>query len=541
MKKQDLLKTIDRELLDNLYGFCYVRTSDSREAQELCSDIVFELIKTANSVGEIGEVYPFLWRVARNVYADFCRQKTRRAEMLYQGDSEEVLALLASKQEDDDSEEQLKIIYRRIAFLTKAYREVMISFYLDGLSTEKIAALQGISETAVRQRLFSARKKIQKEVKNMTDTTTKPIALNTVEFAIHGMGNPNWGDPRTVCTRQFSKQILRLCQKKSQTAAEIAEKLNVPTVYVEEELDILIHGANGTYGLLRKLDNGKYAVNFVLLDTPEFEKASSVYKEQLPALCDIIAAYIENHREKYLAFPYLNKKADFNLILWQQLYILADNFSNRVEHILAKKYFADTPETRRPFSLYGHVYNGRSFGGGLNGIHAHNICGYKEVYAGNIDMKWIKSHFYCGQNLSMDPQLQLAIRAIEGLKVDELSELEREHAAKAVECGYLYREEDTLYTKILVSDKEDNDKLYSVSCQLSGESYEANAELTARRIADLTRKVLPDYLLGEWRFLNVLASLPLRESVAGYLIDKGVLTPPENGIGAEGCWMTVQR
>lgn len=541
MKKQELLKIIDRELLDNLYGFCYGRTSDSREAQELCSDIVFELIKTANSVGEIGEVYPFLWRVARNVYADYCRQKSRRAEMLYQGDSEEELALIASNQEDDDSEELLKVIYRRIAFLTKAYREVMILFYLDGLSTAKIAALQGISETAVRQRLFSARKKIQKEVKDMTDTTTKPIALNTVDFAIHGMGNPNWGDPRNVCTRQFSKQILRLCQKKPETAAEIAEKLNVPTVYVEEELDILSYGTNGKYGLLRKLDNGKYAVNFVLLGASEFERAISIYEEQIPALCDIIAAHIEKHREKYLAFPYLNKKADFNLILWQQLYYLADNFADRVEQILAKKEFADTPENRRPFTVYGYLYNGRDFGGGMNGIHAQNICGYEKVYVNNIDMKWIKSHFYCGRNLSQDPQLQLAIRAIEGLKIDKLSELEKEHAAKAVECGYLYREEDTLYTKILVSAKKDEDRLYSVSCQLSGGNYEANAELTARRIADLTRKVLPDYLLGEWRFLNMLASLPLRESVADYLIDKGVLTPPENGVGAEGCWMIVSK
>ena len=37
----------------------------------------------------------------------------------------------------DDSAEVLRAIYRRIAFLTKAYREVMIMYYIDGYPTAK--------------------------------------------------------------------------------------------------------------------------------------------------------------------------------------------------------------------------------------------------------------------------------------------------------------------------------------------------------------------------------------------------------------------
>ena len=33
MKKQELLKYFDDELMDKLYGFCYGRTGDSYEAQ----------------------------------------------------------------------------------------------------------------------------------------------------------------------------------------------------------------------------------------------------------------------------------------------------------------------------------------------------------------------------------------------------------------------------------------------------------------------------------------------------------------------------
>ena len=53
MKKQELLRQFDDDLLDKLFGFCYVRTNDSYEAQELCSDIVFALVRAVHTDGEI--------------------------------------------------------------------------------------------------------------------------------------------------------------------------------------------------------------------------------------------------------------------------------------------------------------------------------------------------------------------------------------------------------------------------------------------------------------------------------------------------------
>ena len=259
MKKQELLNYVNDELLDKLFGFCYSRTNDSYQAEELCSDIVYALVKAAHTDGEIESAYPFIWRVARNVYADFSEKKRKRTDTFYSGDPE---ALLQNVAEDDGygaNEELLTAVYRRIAFLTKAYREVMIMFYLDGLSSAEIAKKQGTSEGAIRQRLFSARQKIKSEVEEMSDAYNKPISLDeNINYVIWGTGNPSWGDTRDGFERTFSKHILWLCRKKAMSASEIAEELNVPTVYVEEELEILRKGENGEYGLLRRLDNGKY-------------------------------------------------------------------------------------------------------------------------------------------------------------------------------------------------------------------------------------------------------------------------------------------
>lgn len=541
MIKNELLKVMDDELLEKLYGFCYARTNDSYEAQELCSDIIFELVKAAHTDGSVDNLYPFIWRIARNVYADFLERERRHAAVFYEGNSEELFSVIAAPEQEDDSGELLGAVYRRIAFLTKAYREVMVQFYIDGLSTAEIARLQNTSETAVRQRLFAARKKVKSEVDEMNEMYNRPVALDKIEYVLWGTGNPGWSDPRKVCTRQFSKHIIWLCHTKPMSASEIAYELNVPTAYVEEELEILTSGENDRYGLLRKLDNGKYAINFILLDRETMRRANEIYLEQFPGICDIICDFIDRNRDKYLSFPYLNRKIDFNLILWQQIYKIAMLFTDCVEKILRENYFADTDGIDRPFSVFGYVDNGKQYGGGWDGVNASNVCGYAKVYLENIYIRRIRQHFDCSFNVAQDPQIQLALRAIDGLALDQLSESEKEHAAKAIDCGYLYREGKLLYTKILVSDLRDWDRLFELSMELNDGCWDREAKTVADRIADMIRKVVPEHLFNEWKFFNRLAGAPVLNNVVERLIEKGVLVPPKDGLGAEGCWMSVER
>ena len=98
-----------------------------------------------------------------------------------------------------------------------------------------------------------------------------------------------------------------------------------------------------------------------------------------------------------------------------------------------------------------------------------------------------------------------------------------------------------LYTKILVSSLSDKNRLFDISNALQNGPFDADAEIVAEKVAALIKKSVPDYLLGEWKFANTLANLPILDAVVERLIEKGVLTPPEDGIGAEGCWMSVEK
>lgn len=559
MKKSELLKIMNQELLDKLFGFCYARTTDSHEAEELCSDIVFALIKVAQKEGEIEEIYPFIWRVARNVYADFSEKKKQRANQSYAGNPEEELLIMEAPESVESAIEatlaeeedvyQLKRIYRQISFLTKAYRDVMVAFYLEGLSIKEIAAIYSVKETTIKQRLFSARNLIRQELdekgtgkSEMNEKEKKPVAFQKIDYEIWGTGMPTTGDPRNVCTRQLSKQVVWLCKNKPRTAKEISEELHLPMLYAEEELEIQTQGEKGNYGLLKKLPDGRYINNFVLFDTKEMDELEAVYMKRIPSICEKVIAYVERNKEKYLNFPYLNKKVDLNLVLWQHVHTMKFIFSELVAAVLEMIYFSDAEQSNRPFTCFGYRNESgrKNWGGGFDQSHGNNICGYSEVLAENIYVTKVKAHFHCGPQTMLDEKLQLAIRAVEGLSISSLSEREQEQAAKAIAEGYLYKEGDMLYTKILICTMEDWMNLTKVNDGLIQE-YRPEVEAVAEEIAGLIKKYVPEHVFCDYKLANRLASMPVLDTLIDALIERGLITAPENGVGAEGCWLALKK
>ena len=539
MKKSELLQKIDQGFLDRLYGFCYGRTRDSYEAQELCSDILLALVKGAGTTGEITDMNAYIWRICKNVYADFSRKRAEGRQRMYTGDPDELFALYAQKVDTEDDADQLNRIYRGIGLLSKAYRDVMIAFYLDGLSTKQISGKFGISETTVRQRLFAARKNVQNEVLNVENA--KPVSMEFLEFSLWGSGNPAWSDPRKVCTRQLSKHVVWLCRKKPQTARSVSDALHIPMTYAEEELKILTEGENGKYGMLREEKGGKYTINFVLLDKTQISKLWDLVLSYRERVVDAIVAYIEDYKADLLAIPFINKRVDLNLVLWQRVVGMANRLGLMTNRILKQEFFADVPQAEQPFLIGGYQnVNGTDPGVCQNGIEGRNICGYSYVYMNNMDCAWVKRHFSCGHNLGRGIAEQLAIRAIYGIAITDLTEREREDAAKAIEEGYLYREEDKLYTKILCIRRADGQLLYDIVEPL-GQALEKDAKEVARQLAGFIRENIPDHLLGQWSKVCDIAHAPMQNVVIDALIKRDYLIPPSNGIGAEGCLLMVDN
>lgn len=547
MKTDEILKLIDdRSFLDKIYRFSYARCSSSFEAEDLCSEIILAVISAVKRQETIGNFYAFVWKIAHRVYADYCEKRSRDRRTVRLEDTELSLAARENEIETFIEEtadaESVRKIFSEIAFLSKAYRDVMVMYYIDELSIKDIAAELKISETTVKQRLFSARNTIRKEVKTMNE---RKLSLKPISLAISGTGHPRGNDPSTKTERVFSQNLIYLCKDRPRTAKELSDELCVPMTYVEDELEIQCRGENGEYGMLRRLDNGKYAINVLLVDYDEYDQANKIYEKYLPEFCKVLKANLEKNRDKILSFPYLSPQSDLHFILWAMISRTIWDFSGRINEVIAKKYFSDITPAKREYTCVAVAFrdeqNPEFEFYGCDGTNADMVGGYKNVFISNIYGERIKPHFYFGHNVSQDAELLMVLKAIGGLPVDGLTESMKEYAAKAVECGYLRKNGNILEPKIIVIENQKSDEFFKFSSDLN-ENVDDIIEKTAVELGAFMKAHIPEHLKGEYKsYIELIAGIRILHKTIEECIAKGLLSEPGNQPGAEGVLMIVEK
>lgn len=549
MGYEDVIKQFDStEFLDKLYGFAYKRCNDSHTAEDLCSEIIVKVLCSARKNPDIEYINAYIWSVAHKTYADFCEKRRIDSERLIADEfSEDVMNVQTNpideylKNEEENC--QLQDVLRKITFLSKIYRDVMVLYYIDGLKTAEIAKRLGISETAVKQRLFSARNQIKEEAEIMqANTTLKPI-----DIAFIGTGNPVGNDPRGKAERVLSKNLVYLCRNQALSAKEIAKNLDVPLPYIEDEIEIQLKGENGNYGLLRKVGKDKYIANILILDIPELEAGTNAYTKHLKEFCGGLKAVLDTDAEKIMSFPYLSPQNDIRFVLWTLISKAVWKLDGAVCDILKQKYFKDIELVKRDFSTFGcAIKGGETLDIGFYGcdgfrdvIREYDVYGYSSIFVSNVYGERLDKHFSCGHHVLTDSLLLITVRAIGGLLVDTLTEDEKETAAKAIECGYLRKDGDVLYPKIVVFSGKKEWDFYGL---LSGfdKTVDALAEKIAIELSGLIRRYVPKHLMNEYTMFSMGASIRILHDVIEACIAEDLLTTPPSRLCGEGVMMMVE-
>ena len=301
----------EKTFLDQLFGYAYSRCATSQDTEDLCSEIILQILKAIRNTEHIEHFYAFAWSVARRTYADFCKKRKQWSDLVAVDDSEAIQNSLTFSDAAVADRVEQTILYRRImreiAFLSGIYREVMVQYYLEGRKVSDIAGRLGITETAVKQRLFTARNTIKKEVEKMEDNA---LSLRPVQLQFVGTGSPVGNDPRSKAERVLSQNLIYLCRREAKSPKEISDALGVPMPYIEDELEIQCRGENGSYGLLRRLDNGKYIANIHIVDAEEYERANGVYEKHLDEVFACLKQAVLQNTEAMLSFPFLSRQDD---------------------------------------------------------------------------------------------------------------------------------------------------------------------------------------------------------------------------------------
>lgn len=254
-----LIHEFAENYMGKLFYFCLRKTGDPNEAEDLTQDIALNVL-TALEKGSVPEFFSaWVWQIARNRYSVWADEKHKRHALVTGSDASDY-------EIEDDSPgvldemihaEQIALLRRELAFIKSIYRNVVVSYYLDGKSIRDIAASMSLSVSAVEQRLFRARKILKEGMDMAREFGRRSYDPESIGFCTSG-SQPG-GHPWSAIQRKIPINILCEANNNPSTVQELSVALGIALPYMEEEIELLEDAE-----LLKKTDNGKYLTGFFI-------------------------------------------------------------------------------------------------------------------------------------------------------------------------------------------------------------------------------------------------------------------------------------
>ncbi|HYY44041.1 MAG TPA: RNA polymerase sigma factor [Actinomycetota bacterium] len=147
-----------RRYLCRIYRFVRAQTSDDATAEDLTAQVFFKALSSAGTFRGEGSYRSWLFSIARNTLATWRTADGRQVAVEAvpdQHDPSPTPAVVAIAQEERG------LVWRAVATLPPAQREVIALRYIDDLSTEEIARITNRTRGAVRILLHRARNKLR--------------------------------------------------------------------------------------------------------------------------------------------------------------------------------------------------------------------------------------------------------------------------------------------------------------------------------------------------------------------------------------------
>ena len=255
-----------REYMGKIFYYCLRKTGDSHEAEDLASDITFQILTALHEGVEILSFPAWVWQIARNRYALWAKTRHRRGEtesFIDPDDPETENILTAggyntspSVAEEYMRDEEMAVLRRELAFLGRDYREVVVAYYIEDRSVGDIARALGQPEGTVKSRLFRSRNLLKEGMNMAREFGSKSYKPEEVRFVSSGCQTS--GLPFSAVQRMLPKNILLEASNNPSTIEELSVAVGVAMPYMEEEISVLVDA-----GLLKAVGN-RYVTNFFI-------------------------------------------------------------------------------------------------------------------------------------------------------------------------------------------------------------------------------------------------------------------------------------
>ncbi len=311
------------EYVPKLYGFALSKTGDSRAAEELASDITYEVYLSLLKAQEVYNVNSYIWRISSYAYARYVDRHARQrmqngasiedieAQLHAVGgrlpealvDYDDPATLRREADERAAHEKELRRLRREIAYLGETQRRIIVAHYYGGKTVREIAASLSLPEGTVKWHLYDARKTIKEGMKMERNTGklgVEPIRLASLG---HSGYSGSTGDTATHLASRLAQNVAYAAYDEPKTDAEIAEELGVSPIYLAEIIEDLEN-----YRFMTRLPDGRLRTDIVIhRSSKENDEAKHRLRKEytqkigelfMPQMMANMDAYLDTHRAR---------------------------------------------------------------------------------------------------------------------------------------------------------------------------------------------------------------------------------------------------
>lgn len=301
------------ENLKTIYAYALSRVSNKEDAADLAEDIILAILQSASRLRDDHAFFGYIWAIAANTYKKYLRKKNAHSHTKLDQD-------IASYDMDVVSEliknDEMNMLRRELAILAKEYRECTVAYYMEGLSCADTAKKLHISLDMVKYYLFKTRKILKEGISMEREFGEKSYKPSIFHFVTIFSGQFN-REYRNLFKRKLPGNILVSAYYTPMTVRELAIELGVASVYLEDEIELLVE-----YGLLTVLSKGKYQTNLVIFTedyTNEFIRAAE--NKYLSKLTDILQG-VKSKLPEIRRIGFTGSNYDDNHLVWAFLFDL---------------------------------------------------------------------------------------------------------------------------------------------------------------------------------------------------------------------------
>lgn len=145
-----------------VYSFCYKMLLDSDSAKDVMQETFLRVYENRDRLLKTSSFKSWLFTIARNQCLNSLRRSGRHVGL--QPDNSEMIVTSETPFTKMEKQEQVKFVTRFLESLNPDYREVIILREYQNLSYEEIAAVTRSTISAVKSRLFKARRKLARSM-----------------------------------------------------------------------------------------------------------------------------------------------------------------------------------------------------------------------------------------------------------------------------------------------------------------------------------------------------------------------------------------